>query len=76
MANIAPPSKKANSAEKKEKVVELNATEKPSPVAIKPIQLKVPEGKKNEFKAYAATKGRSMNDLFLEMFEEYKKNHG
>ena len=45
------------------------------PSSIKPIQLKIPEDKKNEFKAYAAMRGRSMNALFLDMFEEYKEKH-
>lgn len=52
-----------------------NLTDQPSPTSIVPIQLKIPEMKRNEFKAYAALRGRAMNTLFLEMFEEYKKNH-
>ena len=51
------------------------ATEQTPPDAIKPLQLKIPEGKKNEFKAYSAMRGKSMNALFLDMFEEYKKEH-
>lgn len=47
-------------------------TQQTPPDAIKPLQLKIPEGKKNEFKAYAAMRGRSMNALFLDMFEQYK----
>jgi hypothetical protein len=50
-------------------------TEQAPPDAIKPLQLKIPEGKKNEFKAYAAMHGLSMNALFLDMFEEYKEKH-
>lgn len=52
-----------------------NPTSQTPPDAIKPLQLKIPEGKKNEFKAYAAMHGRSMNALFLDMFEEYKAQH-
>ena len=52
-----------------------NPTEQPAPDAIKPLQLKIPESRKNEFKAYAAMRGRSMNALFLDMFEEYKEKH-
>ena len=39
---------------------------------IKPLQLKIPESKKNEFKAFSAMQGQSMNVVFLEMFEFYK----
>ena len=43
--------------------------------SIKPLQLKLPEQTKNEFKAYAGIRGKSMKILFIEMFEEYKENH-
>lgn len=70
MANIQPPTNK--------KVMKLKpkaATEQIPPDAIKPLQLKIPEGAKNEFKAYAAMQGKSMNTLFLEMFAEHKEKH-
>lgn len=73
MANFNPPKKKVVS--KKKEIEKPKAVlEQTPPDAIKPIQLKIPEGKKNEFKAFAAMRGRSMNDLFLEMFEQYKSN--
>lgn len=50
-------------------------TAQPAPDSIKPLQLKIPESKKNEFKAYSAMRGKSMNALFLEMFEEYIEKH-
>jgi hypothetical protein len=50
-------------------------TKQTPPSAIKPLQLKIPEHKKNEFKAYAAMHGQSMNTLFLDMFDEYKSTH-
>jgi hypothetical protein len=85
MAELHPPKKKIptkNSDKKKEdnvsSVVEAakskKPTEQPAPDAIKPLQLKIPESRKNEFKAYAAMRGRSMNALFLDMFEQYKKH--
>jgi hypothetical protein len=40
-----------------------------------PLQIKIPETVKNEFKAMASIRGQSMNALFLEMFEEYKESH-
>jgi hypothetical protein len=52
-----------------------SATEQVPPSSIVPIQLKIPESKRNEFKAYAALRGRTMNALFLDMFEEYKGRH-
>lgn len=77
MAKIAPPTQKKiplksinNSLPKTTK-----ATEQIPPDSIKPLQLKIPEISKNEFKAYAAIRGQSMNALFLEMFEEHKKIH-
>jgi len=71
MANIPVPAKKTNSVVKKP----IRAIEQTPPDSTKPLQLKLPESKKNEYKAFAAIRGRSMNDLFLEMFEEYKSNH-
>ena len=53
----------------------IKPVEQTPPDSIKPLQLKVPESKKNEFKAYAAMRGRSMNALFLDMFEEHKNKH-
>jgi len=41
---------------------------------IKPLQLKIPESRKNAFKAFAAMQGKSMNLVFLEMFEQYEQN--
>ncbi len=71
MANIPAPTKKTNNGVKKP----TKAIEQTPPDSTKPLQLKLPETKKNEYKAFAAIRGRSMNDLFLEMFEEYKSNH-
>jgi len=71
MANIPVPKKKSNNGVKKP----IKAIEQTPPDSIKPLQLKLPENKKNEYKAFAAIRGRSMNDLFLEMFEEYKTKH-
>jgi len=79
MAKLSPPVKKEKESADIEKVMSSAKPKKPTeqtpPDAIKPLQLKIPEGKKNEFKAYAAMRGRSMNMLFLDMFEEYKENH-
>ena len=49
--------------------------EQTPPTSIKPIQLKIPEASRNEFKAYAAMRGLTMNALFLDMFAEYKENN-
>ncbi|NOR71910.1 MAG: hypothetical protein GQ532_19860 [Methylomarinum sp.] len=40
---------------------------------ISTLQFKVLESFKNEFKAYAAIRGKSMSALFIEIFEEYKE---
>ncbi len=86
MAKLNPPPVKTQQQEIKPatpkvcKTVEAAKSKKPTeqtpPDSIKPLQLKIPENKKNEFKAYAAMHGRSMNALFLDMFEEYKNIHG
>ena len=74
MAKLAPPKKDKSptvvSAPKPIKILQQAA-----PDAIKPIQLKIPESSKNEFKAYAAMRGLAMNELFLQMFDEYKENN-
>lgn len=77
MAKLAPPkkttAKKAPFSVGHTKPQE--SIEQTPPDAIKPIQLKIPESIKNEFKAYAAMRGLAMNDLFLKMFREYKSKH-
>lgn len=83
MANLKPPLKSVDKVNKDavstvktvEKARSKIPTEQIPPDAIKPLQLKIPENKKNEFKAYAAIRGRSMNALFLDMFDEYKSNN-
>lgn len=85
MADIKPPKtrkkddKKPSIEKKAGETVALATPKKPTdqtpPETIKPLQLKIPETRKNEFKAYAALRGRSMNALFLDMFDEYKEKH-
>lgn len=81
MANIKPPPKKENTPVKKATKNKgtppklSGATVQTPPDSIKPLQLKIPESAKNEFKAYAAMQGKSMNTLFLEMFLEHKAKH-
>ena len=75
MANIAPPKKDKKPVKKITPPKSSRATVQTPPDAIKPLQLKIPESAKNEFKAYAAIHGKSMNTLFLEMFSEHKENH-
>jgi len=50
-------------------------TEQASPSSIGSMQLNIPIVKRNEFKAYASLRGLSMNNLFLDMFAEYKNKH-
>ncbi len=77
MANIAPPKqqKAAGNGKRLKQVMPVGATEQTPPDSIRPLQLKIPETKKNEFKAYAAIRGQTMNVLFLEMFKEYREKH-
>jgi len=39
----------------------------------KAIQLRFPEEKKNEIKAFASARGLTIHQLVLDMFEAYKK---
>jgi len=71
MAKVTPPKIGA----KPSKVVQLTTTEKPSPTDEKPIQFKVDQATQIEFKSYATSKGMSMKALFLDIYEEYKRNH-
>jgi len=75
MANIVPPKKKKVVANKVNTLQPIAATEQMPPDAITPLQLKIPSSAKNEFKAYAAMQGKSMNALFIEMFTEHKERH-
>lgn len=80
MANLAPPKKKVDKVKERisstvAKAAPKSSIEQSSPSSIKPLQLKIPESAKKEFKAYAALRGQPMNALFLEMFTEYKEKH-
>ena len=86
MADLKPPTEKKEKAPKHDpNTIDLEETiakakpkaaiEQTPPSSIVPIQLKIPEARRNEFKAYAAMRGRTMNALFLDMFEEYKEKH-
>lgn len=85
MAKLTPPPKTAEASESdpnKSDIEEIIQQAKPKapteqtpPDEIAPLQLKIPTYRRNEFKAYAAMRGRSMNSLFLEMFDHYKKNN-
>ncbi len=79
MAKIAPP--KANKTLDKTVVNKTNerksnkAIEQTPPNTVKPTLFNLPEIVKNDFKAVASLRGMTMTALFLEMFEEYKKNN-
>lgn len=79
MAKIAPPTEKKvpvkRTVKKASEMKSNKATAQTPPDAIIPLQIKIPETVKNEFKAMASIRGQSMNALFLEMFEEYKEPH-
>jgi len=61
-------------------------TKSPAPVApanlertpsvdTKPVQIRVPVEKHSEIKAYAAEQQKSITDLLLEAYEEYRQRH-
>lgn len=75
MAKIAAPTKTKEEKKKAVTPKPTAAVEQTPPGSIKPLQLKLPEQTKNEFKAYAGIRGKSMKVLFMEIFDEYKENH-
>lgn len=75
MAKIAPPTTNKEVKNKPVTPKPTAAVEQAPPNSIKPLQLKLPEQTKNEFKAFAGIRGKSMKVLFMEMFDEYKENH-
>ena len=40
-----------------------------------PLQFKIPEEERRKFKVESATRGMDNSDLFLEMWDHYKKQH-
>lgn len=72
MATIEPPTKSSTVSNAKTRI---KVTDTPAPDEIKPLQLKIPAAQKNDFKAFAALRGRNMNDMFIEMYTEYKEKH-
>lgn len=77
MARLDPPSSQTNKPSKPAAIPKPKMpTAQTPPNSIVPLQLKIPESQKCEFKAFAAMTGKPMNALFLEMFEEYRRNHG
>ncbi len=75
MAEIKPPPKKASSKAGKQEVVRLKATAKPSPVKTVNLNIGVPNSIKINYKSFCAQQGRTMGDIFQEMFKEYKDKH-
>ena len=78
MAKLNPPEKKT---QKKQEASAIDgakpvaAIEQTPPSSLVLMQIRVPETARNEFKAYASMRSKSMNILFLEMFEEFKENN-
>ena len=51
-------------------------TSKPSPSQIKLIQFKVAASLHQEIKMYAVEQGKTMTQLFMDMYKEYRSKHG
>ncbi len=78
MSSIKPPSKKKEEVVKNkttESIREASSIDRVPPNSVVPLQLKIDGQLRNEFKAYAAINGKSMNKLFVEMYTEYLENH-
>lgn len=68
MAKIPPP--------RKAKADVPPVTSKPAAEGLKPIQFKIDAKRHQELKIYAAERGISMTQLFHEMYDFYRANHG
>jgi len=55
------------------KVIE-EKTSKPSLGEMKPIQFKIPANRHQEIKMMATLLNKTMTEMFLEMYEEYKQS--
>lgn len=53
----------------------VNNLERPEPTGQAPLNFKVPEDFKREFKTYAAARGISMTKLLINGFELVKEHH-
>jgi hypothetical protein len=77
MAKVAPPpqgkSRKGQPPSITETVGNLN---KPEPAGLAPLNFKVAQDFKREFKTYAAQNGVSMTDLLVEGFRLLKEKRG
>jgi|TARA_R110001606_G_scaffold366348_2_gene521469 cell envelope opacity-associated protein A len=70
MAIIKKPSKDSKPA------IQMTAVQPPDTgKKASPLQLPVGATNKADYKAYAVKKGKTMPELFLEMFEFYKQHH-
>lgn len=65
-----------SSREKKTVPQTQKATSKPAPTETKPLQFMVSAHMHQEFKLYAVEQNKSMTDLFLAMYKEYRAKHG
>lgn len=72
MAKFEPPKKVEV---EKQALKSLKPIDQPAPDSLALLQLKIPEINRNEFKAHAAMLGKPMNELFLEIWDAYKKNN-
>ncbi len=53
----------------------MNITSKPSPVETVNLNLAVSNRLKIDYKTFCVQQGRNMNDVFEEMFQEYKNKY-
>ena len=51
-----------------------DTTSKPALGELKNIQFKVPANKHQEIKMFATSQGKTITEMFLEMFEDYKES--
>ncbi len=75
MAEIKPPPKKKTMKTETQEVVQLKATKKPSHMKAVNLNIGVPNTVKTDYKSFCAQQGRTMGDIFQEMYKEYKEKH-
>jgi hypothetical protein len=76
MARVPPPNKSAKGAPPPATKVVGNLDKPESTAAPAPLNFKVPQAFRREFKIYAAQRGKKLNELLYEAFQALKEKNG
>jgi hypothetical protein len=73
MAKVAPPPGKSRKGQPPAITKTVGNLDKPEPAGLAPLNFKVSQEFKREFKTYAAQTGQSMTDLLIQGFQLIKQ---